>query len=98
MTPLTSWCALFRDGWWRGDNRGLVDSMTRRGKPARKMLYDTDGLLPKLTAAQTKLAALLAGVDASKDSAAVQAATTDLSAKIKAATTVTTGVSATVLA
>jgi len=58
----------------------------------------TGGVLPKLTDAQSKLAALLAGPDASKDTAAVQAAMTDLASKITAARTATTGMSATVLA
>jgi hypothetical protein len=58
----------------------------------------TTAVLPRLTDAQTKLAALLAGPDAAKNTPAVQAAMTDLVNQIAAATTVTTGLSATVLA
>jgi hypothetical protein len=58
----------------------------------------TGTVLPKLTAAQTKLAALLAGADASKNTPAVQAAMADLATQISAITTATNGLSATVLA
>ena len=58
----------------------------------------TGAVLPKLTDAQTTLKALLAGVDASKNTPAVQAAMADLATKIAGATSATTGMSATVLA
>jgi hypothetical protein len=58
----------------------------------------TGGVLPKLTDAQTELTTLLAGVEAPKDTAAVQATMTDLAARISAATSATTGMAATVLA
>jgi hypothetical protein len=55
-------------------------------------------VLPKLTDAQSKLAALLAGVDAGKNTPAVQAKMTDLANQISAITGATTGLSSTVLA
>jgi hypothetical protein len=55
-------------------------------------------VLPKLTDAQTKLAALLAGVDSGKNTPAVQAAMADLATQITAITGATNGLSATVLA
>jgi len=55
-------------------------------------------VLPKLTDAQSKLAALLAGVDSGKNTPAVQALMTDLGNQITAITSATTGLSATVLA
>jgi hypothetical protein len=58
----------------------------------------TGAVLPRLSDAQAKLAALLAGADSAKNTAAVQAAMTDLSTKIGAASTAVTGLSATVLA
>jgi hypothetical protein len=58
----------------------------------------TGGVLPKLVDAQTKLAALLAGADSAKNTPAVQATMTDLGTKITAATTLTAGLSGTVLA
>jgi hypothetical protein len=54
--------------------------------------------LPKLTNAQSTLASLLAGADAAKNTAAVQAAMTDLATQITAITTTTNGLSASVLA
>jgi hypothetical protein len=58
----------------------------------------TVSVLPKLTDAQSKLAALLAGVDSGKDTPAVQALMTDLGNQIAAITSETSGLSATVLA
>jgi hypothetical protein len=58
----------------------------------------TGGILPKLTSADASLAALLIGVDAGKDTPAVQAEMTDLGARISAVTSSTNGLSATVLA
>jgi hypothetical protein len=58
----------------------------------------TGTVLPKLTDAQTKLAALLAGSAAGKNTPAVQAAMADLAAQITAITAATNGLSATVLA
>jgi hypothetical protein len=58
----------------------------------------TMSVLPKLTDAQSKLAALLAGVDSGKDTPAVQALMTDLGNQITAITSETSGLSATVLA
>jgi hypothetical protein len=58
----------------------------------------TGGVLPRLTDADTKLAALLMGVDSDKDTPAVQAAMTDLGTQITAATSATNGLSASVLA
>jgi hypothetical protein len=55
-------------------------------------------VLPKLTDAQSKLAALLAGVDSGKNTPAVQAAMADLATQITAITGATNGLSATVLA
>ncbi len=55
-------------------------------------------VLPKLTDAQSKLAALLAGVDSGKNTPAVQALMTDLGNQITAITGATTGLSSTVLA
>jgi hypothetical protein len=55
-------------------------------------------VLPKLTDAQSKLAALLAGVDSGKNTPAVQAAMADLATQITAITSETNGLSATVLA
>jgi hypothetical protein len=54
--------------------------------------------LPKLTNAQATLASLLAGPDAGKNTAAVQAAMTDLPTQITAITTATNGLSTDVLA
>ncbi len=58
----------------------------------------TGGVLPRLTDAQTKLAALLAGADSSKNTPSVQATMTDLGAKLAAAASITNGLSASVLA
>jgi hypothetical protein len=58
----------------------------------------TTAVLPKLTDAQTKLAALLAGADAAKNTPAVQAAMTNLATQIGAIGTATSGLSASVLA
>lgn len=58
----------------------------------------TGTVLPKLTDAQSRLAALLAGPDKSKDSPAVQAAMQDLAAHIQTITSSTNGLSSTVLA
>ncbi len=58
----------------------------------------TGVVLPKLTDAQTKLAALLAGVDSGKNTPAVQAAMADLATQITAIGAATDGLSATVLA
>jgi len=58
----------------------------------------TGGVLPRLTDAQSRLTSLLSGVDASKDTAAVQAAMSDLASKIQAITSATSGLSASVLA
>jgi hypothetical protein len=55
-------------------------------------------VLPKLTDAQSKLAALLAGADSGKNTPAVQALMTDLGNQITSITGATTGLSATVLA
>jgi hypothetical protein len=55
-------------------------------------------VLPKLTDAQSKLAALLAGADSGKNTPAVQALMTDLGNQITAITSETSGLSATVLA
>jgi hypothetical protein len=57
----------------------------------------TDGVLPRLNDAQSKLAALLSGVDSSKNSPAVQAAMADLAHQIDAITNATSGRSTTVL-
>jgi hypothetical protein len=57
----------------------------------------TGTVLPRLTNAQTTLAGLLAGADASKDTPAVQAAMADLAARISAAEAATDGQAATVL-
>jgi hypothetical protein len=58
----------------------------------------TSTTIPKLTDAQTKLAAALAGPDASKSTAALQADLTDMSAQISAATSDLNGVAARALA
>jgi hypothetical protein len=58
----------------------------------------TGAVLPKLTDAQTKLAALLAGVDSGKNTPQVQAWMADLAKQITAIGTETNGLSATVLA
>lgn len=58
----------------------------------------TTAVLPKLSDAQARLAALLAGVDASKNTPAVQARMADLATQIAAIGTATNGLSATVLA
>ena len=55
-------------------------------------------VLPKLTDAQTKLAALLTGVDSGKNTPQVQAWMADLATQITAIGTETNGLSATVLA
>src|SRR5450432_4756210 len=55
-------------------------------------------VLPKLTDAQSKLAALLAGADSGKNTPAVQALMTDLGNQITAITSETSGLSGTVLA
>ena len=55
-------------------------------------------VLPKLTDAQTKLAALLAGVDSGKNTPQVQAWMADLAKQLTAIGTETNGLSATVLA
>lgn len=57
----------------------------------------TATVLPKLTDAQTRLAALLAGADVGKNTPAVQAAMADLATEIGAIGSATTGLSATVL-
>ena len=58
----------------------------------------TGTVLPRLTDAQSKLTALLAGPDHSKDTPAVQAAMADLAKQISGISTSTNGLSATVLA
>jgi hypothetical protein len=58
----------------------------------------TGGVVPRLTDAQSRLEALLSGADSSKDTAAVQAAMSDLAAKIQAITSATSGLSASLLA
>jgi hypothetical protein len=58
----------------------------------------TVAVLPKLTDAQTKLAALLAGVDSGKNTPQVQAWMADLAKQLTAIGTETNGLSATVLA
>jgi hypothetical protein len=58
----------------------------------------TGVVLPKLSDAQTKLAALLAGVDSGKNTPEVQAAMADLATQITAIGAATSGLSATVLA
>jgi hypothetical protein len=58
----------------------------------------TGTVLPKLTDAQTRLSALLAGADAGKNTPAVQAAMSDLAAQITAITSATSGLASTVLA
>ena len=58
----------------------------------------TGTVVPKLTDAQTKLAALLAGADAAKNTPAVQAAMADLATQLAAIGSATGGLSATVLA
>jgi hypothetical protein len=58
----------------------------------------TGGVLPKLTDAQAKLAALLAGADSAKNTPPVQAAMTDLASKITTANSLLAGTSSTVLA
>ena len=54
--------------------------------------------IPKLTASQTKLAAMLAGKDASKSTAALQSELADMTTQIAAANTELSGASAKVLA
>lgn len=58
----------------------------------------TGTVLPRLTDAHTRLAALLAGPDKSKDTPPVQAAMQNLADQIQTVTTSTNGLSATVLA
>jgi hypothetical protein len=58
----------------------------------------TTTVIPALNAAQRTLAGLLAGADASKNTAAVQASMTDLGRQSAATTSLTTGLAATVLA
>jgi len=58
----------------------------------------TSGVLPRLTDAQSRLTSLLSGPDSAKNTAAVQAAMSDLAAKIQAITSATSGLSATILA
>jgi hypothetical protein len=58
----------------------------------------TSTSIPKLTDAQTKLAAALAGADASKSTPALQADLTDMSTQIAAATSSLSGVAAQSLA
>jgi hypothetical protein len=58
----------------------------------------TGGVLPRLTDAQSRLESLLSGTDSSKNTAAVQAAMSDLAAKIQAITSSTSGLSASLLA
>ena len=58
----------------------------------------TGTTIPRLTAAQTRLAAALAGKDASKSTPALQADLTDMQSKISAATSALNGVSASALA
>jgi hypothetical protein len=58
----------------------------------------TVAVLPKLTDAQSKLAALLAGADSGKNTPQVQAWMADLATQITAIGTETSGLSATVLA
>jgi hypothetical protein len=58
----------------------------------------TGGVVPRLTDAQSKLVALLNGVESNKDNTAIQADMTDLASQIQAITTATNGLSASVLA
>jgi hypothetical protein len=58
----------------------------------------TGGVLPRLTDAQTRLEGLLSGADSGKNTAAVQAAMSDLAAKIQAIRSATAGLSASLLA
>jgi hypothetical protein len=58
----------------------------------------TGGALPKLQAAETKLAALLAGPDAGKSTPTIQAELTDMQNQINAATSGVNGVAAAALA
>lgn len=58
----------------------------------------TSTSIPKLTDAETKLAAALAGPDASKSTPALQADLTDMSAQINAATAALDGIAAQALA
>jgi hypothetical protein len=58
----------------------------------------TGGVLPRLTDAQSRLTSLLSGPDSGKNTAAVQAAMSDLAAKIQAITSATSGLSASILA
>ncbi len=58
----------------------------------------TGGVLPRLTDAQTRLTSLLSGSDSGKNTPAVQAAMSDLAAKIQAITSATSGLSASLLA
>jgi hypothetical protein len=57
----------------------------------------TDTTVPKLTAAQKSLAALLAGPDAAKSTPALQAQLADMAAKIAAAQSAVSGVAASAL-
>ncbi|HEX4444097.1 MAG TPA: hypothetical protein VHZ81_11040 [Galbitalea sp.] len=58
----------------------------------------TETTIPRLSAAQSRLAAALAGKDASKSTPALQADLTDMQSKISAATDALDGVSASALA
>jgi hypothetical protein len=58
----------------------------------------TGGVLPRLTDAQSRLTSLLTGADSGKNTPAVQAAMSDLAAKIQAITSATSGLSAGLLA
>jgi hypothetical protein len=73
----------------------LALPQVRFAAPADDM---TGAVLPKLTDAQTKLAALLAGVDSGKNTPQVQAWMADLAKQITAIGTETNWLSATVLA
>ena len=70
--------------------------------PQARIVADIDRAtsieIPKLTASQTKLAAMLAGKDASKSTAALQSDLADMKAKIAAANTELSGASEKVLA
>jgi hypothetical protein len=69
--------------------------------PQARLAAASDGItgtvLPRLTDAKNRLAGLLAGKDAGKNTPAVQAAMADLASQIQAITTATTGLSAGVL-
>jgi hypothetical protein len=58
----------------------------------------TTGVIPRLTDAQSKLSALLAGSASGKHTPAVQTAMKDLAAQIESITSATTGLSSQVLA